>query len=121
MSDDRLIPSSSIVDISGVDPADLFRIAMGLQLPKMFGEMETREIVVEYLPAVREVIHVREPDAMPARPVLVAPIEITFRLEDQMFGGDVYVAITADGHVIGRPTKWESYAAFSKLVLSGNS
>lgn len=76
-------------------------------------------VTVDYCPARDAIVVPRELDAgdegLEPFPIRATPI--TFQLEDAMFGGTTYVALTCEGRVIIHPFVWESYAKLAKIKI----
>jgi hypothetical protein len=105
---------------SGLDTVTLTRIASDLKLPLRFAEMKTNAIVVDYIRANVEVLSVRLPGEPAIDPITLIPHQIIYTLEDQMFGGEVFIALVCEGNVIGRPVRWTTYEEFGKLIIDKN-
>lgn len=97
---------------------ELVTIAASAGVFKLLGEGRRRRVVVDYVPPREPIIIPREPDE--EGPLNVMPpeaVEIAYTLEDAMFGGVVYVALTVAGRVVIHPFVWESYDKLARTAI----
>jgi len=117
---DQKRPPFEPIVVSGLDQTTLKTIAMEMRIIQVLSERQVRKVVVDYIPGFAEQCRVRAPDGedeTPLQSVLVEPIPITFTIEDAMFGGDVFVVLSADGMTLCRPIPWDGYENFGRYVL----
>lgn len=96
--------------MTGLSTDELLKIAAEAHVFKIMGESRTQRVKLDYVPARPAMIIPRLPDE--PDPINVYPaesIEVTFTLEDAMFGGVIYVALLAQGRIIIHPFQWTSY------------
>lgn len=99
--------------------SELVRIAAEVELLKKMGLARSRTMTIDYVPAREAIIIPRAPGE--EDPITVYPpevTELTFTLEDQMFGGVVYVALTCGGHIVIHPFVWDSYEKLSTTAIT---
>lgn len=75
----------------------------------IMGRERRRHVTVDYIPPRDAMIYAREDDDGPMETYAPVPISLTFTLEDAMFGGVTFVAITCGGRVVINPFVFESY------------
>lgn len=113
-------PPFKPLPISGLDISTLTAIAKDLQIVQVLSQREVRTITVDYILGVAEQACFRPEDAedVPCiNSVMIEPIPITYTIEDAMFGGDIYVVLSADGRALCRPILWDGYENFGRYVL----
>lgn len=88
---------------------EVVRVAAEVELLKLFGEKQCRAITIDYLPQRGSLWAAREPGEAPSTIGGPDGYSLTYLLEDQMFGGVTYAAVTCSGHVVVRPFRWVSY------------
>lgn len=94
---------------------EMLGVAQEAEILKRFGEQRCRVVRVNYVPAVPfQVSPVEEGVPIP-KP---QPCELTFLLEDAMFGGEVFAAVTCNGLVIIRPFLWPGYDTLAKMRIT---
>lgn len=99
-------------------PRDMLRIAHEANLFKQMGENHARIFKLDYVPARPAMILPREKgEEGPLNLMPPEAVELTYILEDAMFGGTVYVALTCGGHIIIHPFEWHSYDKLSKTAI----
>lgn len=107
---------TSAADLSNTD---LLNIAAEVGLFKIIGETRKRVVKIDYVPPRAAMILPRESvhDDCTLNVYPVEPIEITFVLEDAMFGGVVYAALTCNGRVLIHPFVWESHDKLAATAI----
>lgn len=105
---------------SGLHAKLLLQIAADVGVLQWMGENETQTMVVDYTAPNAEHIKIVTGDSLltPVEPFVVTPVRITYSLEEHMFGGDTYFTLTADGHALFRPLRWDSYEMLTHHELS---
>lgn len=102
-----------------VPTSDLVRIAVSAQVFKLMGERRTRQVTIDYSPARDALLVPRESgEDAPLEPITPDVIPITFTLEDAMFGGSVWVALTCGERVVVHPFAWVSYEHLATIVVN---
>ena len=86
----------------------------------IMGRERRRHVTVDYIPPRDAMIFARETDDGPMETFAPTPMSLTFCLEDAMFGGVTFVAITCGGRVVINPVVFESYdkLAIKRVVRS---
>lgn len=98
--------------------ADLLDICGRANVLYRMGTERRRQITVDYVPAREAMFIPRLPDeTQPIEPMTPDVIEVTFTLEDAMFGGVVFAAIVCDDRVVISPWQWISYEHLSKQTV----
>jgi hypothetical protein len=94
--------------------ADLLAIACEANVLKIMGERRTHVVTLDFVPQRPAIIIPRLPDDGPLNAMPPHVEEVTFYLEDAMFGGDVYAAVTCRGHTVVAPFLWSSWETLAK-------
>lgn len=85
-------------------------------VPRLMGERKVRRLVIDYVPP-REAIALpreneEEDSSLEVYPPV--PIKLTFQIEDAMFGGEVWAAITCGNRVVVAPFLWRGFDELAK-------
>lgn len=79
---------------------------------------ETRRVTVAYFPPRAGMVFPMLEGDDPIEAYPINPILLTFQLEDTMFGGEVWAAITCGDQVVIRPFPWTSYEHLGTLKIT---
>ena len=99
---------------------ELIRLANDISLIQLFAERKCRRITVDYVPA-RERLAFARPVGQEDDPLIAYPpevIPVTYTLEDAMFGGVTFAAITCGFRLIVNPFVWTTYEEFGSYVIT---
>jgi len=99
---------------------DLLEIINTAGVLRRMGNQRCRTVVVDYLPARQALIIPRAADDEPVETMAPTMTEITFRLEDTMFGGVIYAAVTCGSRVVIHPFEWKSYEHLATVTVNLN-
>lgn len=88
---------------------ELAAIASEANLFKVMGHNRLTEITVDYVPNRNRFIVPRLPGDGPLEAHAPHVEQLTFALEDQMFAGEVWTALTCRGVVVVNPFRWEGW------------
>jgi hypothetical protein len=99
---------------SNLTTADLLAIACEANVLKIMGERRTRVITFDFVPARPAIILPRLEGDGPLNASPPHVEEVTYYLEDTMFGGEVYAAVTCRGHTVVAPFLWSSWEALAR-------
>lgn len=102
-------PTSSAVVTSRLTTNDLLAIACEANVLRIMGQRKCRQITLDYVPARPAIIIPRLEGDGPLNAMPPHVEEVTYFLEDSMFGGDVYAAVTCRGHTVVAPFLWSSW------------
>lgn len=92
-------------------------IAQELDILKNFGEKRCRTLRVNYTPGMP--YKITYGDETPLEPPVLPPTyELTYILEDAMFGGEVFAAVTCNGLVVTRPFPWPGYDTLAQMRIT---
>lgn len=99
---------------------ELIEIANAAGVLRLMSERRTSRVVVDHVPARAAMSIPREPeeegdDLAVSRPDV---IPLVFTLEDAMFAGDIFVALTCGNLVIVNPFRWHSYEHLSTVTIT---
>lgn len=97
--------------------AELCQVAIDANVLQIMSERKCKKVKIDYLPARPAVLIPREDDGGPPEPYTLKPITLIFTLEDAMFGGVTFAALTCGHRVIVRPFEWTNFDALAKLNL----
>lgn len=79
---------------------------------------EVQRVNVDYFPPREAMVFVREPDDdNPTEVYPQKPIPLTFVLESEMFGGEVFAAITCGQQVVIMPFIWRGYEKLGTMQI----
>ena len=90
--------------------AEMLRIAAGANILKIMGERRSATCTLDIIPPRGEVIVPRineADDSLTAPAPTIATLR--FHLEEHMFGGVVFAAVSCQGHVIVNPFPWKGW------------
>lgn len=96
----------------------LCEIANYANVFKIMGEKRWREVTVDYVPGRQAIVLPRLPDddALNALPPHVE--ELVFKLEDAMFGGELFAALTCKDLVIVAPFVWTGWDSLAQSSIT---
>ena len=97
--------------------AELVKVAADANVFKIMSENKTNTVTIDYVPARAAMLIPRDETDAPLESYPLNPIPITFRLEDAMFAGQVFVALTVGHRVIVHPFQWRSFDELAKITL----
>lgn len=99
--------------------AEMLGIAQQLDILKEFGSKRCRMLRVNYTPGLP--YKITYGDEAPPEPIKTPPTyELTYILDDAMFGGEVFAAVTCNGLVVIRPFLWPGYEALLKMRITAD-
>jgi hypothetical protein len=78
------------------------------------GERRCRIVTLDFVPARPAIILPRLEGDGPLTTMPPHVEEVVYHLEDTMFGGDVYAAVTCRGHTVVAPFLWSSWEALAR-------
>jgi len=96
---------------------DLQWIAQEANVFKIMGDTKTRSVTLDFVPGRPAIVMPRLPGDEPLQATPPHVEEITYHLEDSMFGGDVWTALTCRGMTIVQPWLWTSWDALAKSSI----
>lgn len=105
--------------MSRLSISELLEVAKQAGVLQLMARRRSRRVVVDYVPA-RESMAIPREDDDPDEPLSPNPPTVTslvFTLEDAMFGGTVFVALTCGGRVLVNPFAWVNYAHLGQLTI----
>lgn len=94
---------------SSLTRSDLIMIAAEANLLKLFGKQRVRSITLDYVPPRPAMVIPRLAGEEPITALPPHIEEITYNLEDTMFGGEVFTAVTSRSFVIVSPWLWSGW------------
>lgn len=98
--------------------SELLGIAEHAKVLPIMSERRTRQVVVDYVPARDALFLPREsPEDPPLEAFPPTVIPITYTLEDSMFGGITYVALTVRERVLIHPFTFGGYDDLATRVF----
>ena len=98
------------MDARDLQMVDLLRVCEQAGVLKRMGEGRCRSVTVDYVPPREGMCIPRTPgEDEPIEPLVPEVITLTFNLEDAMFGGVLFAAITCGHRVVVSPWQWVSY------------
>lgn len=97
---------------------ELLGIAQELDVLKRFAQRRCRKVDVRYIPGMPYQVGFLGDDPKNEPHPLPEPYDLTFYLEDSMFGGEVFAAVTCNGLVVVRPFLWPGYDALLKMRIT---
>lgn len=95
---------------------ELLGVAQAAEILKTFGQLRCRLVKVHYSPAIP--FRIGTPDQPLPEPVVQPHHELTFILEDAMFGGEVFAAVACNGLVVVRPFLWPGYEVLAGMRIT---
>jgi hypothetical protein len=99
---------------SHLTTADLLAIACEANVLRIMGERRCRIVTLDFVPARPAIILPRLEGDGPLTTMPPHVEEVVYHLEDTMFGGDVYAAVTCRGHTVVAPFLWSSWEALAR-------
>ena len=97
---------------------EMLGVAQAANILERMGEDECRLVTVDYTTSLGyKVDCLKTPPEGDPKPVTVPVHRLTFVLEDAMFGGEVFAAVTCNGLVIIRPFLWTGYEELAKMKI----
>lgn len=96
---------------------DLLWIAQEANVFKIMGERKARSVTIDFVPGRPAIVLPRLGDDEPLTTCPPHVEEVTFHLEDAMFGGEVMTALTCRGMIIVVPFAWSSWEALAKSKI----
>jgi hypothetical protein len=105
--------------VSSLTINDLLVIAQEAGVLKRMSEQRCRMVVVDYRPPAAGIAVPREQgeEEVGLEPIAPEIVTITYTLEDAMFGGVVYVALTSSERVLINPFAWVSYEHLANITI----
>lgn len=97
--------------------ATLAAIARDANVFQTMGENKCRMVRLDYVPAQAAMIIPRLVDDEPSEPTPPQMEELCYFLDDAMFGGEIYAALTCNGRTIVGPFPWTDYETLSKTTI----
>lgn len=98
---------------------ELLEIANTARIFHRMGTRHERVVTVDYLAARDPLIIPREsPNEAAIETMAPEMTPITYRLEDAMFGGELYVTLVVGSRVLLHPFPWVSYEALAKNTIN---
>lgn len=98
--------------------AELCRVLEDAKVLSIMSHDETRQVTVAYFPPRAGMVFPMSDGDDPIEAYPINPILLTFKLEDTMFGGEVWAAITCGDQVVIRPFPWISYENLGTLKIT---
>lgn len=98
---------------------ELLAVAQQAGVLQRMAAEQTRIVTVDYCPPREGLIVPRDhptDDKLEAFPPTV--ITLTYLLDDAMFGGVTYVALTCEGRVLIHPFVWESFDKLAEVTFN---
>lgn len=94
---------------------DILNVIAKAEVPKLMGERKTRRLVIDYVPPREATMLPRDSEQDgPLEVYPPVPIQLTFQIEDAMFGGEVWAAITCGNRVVVAPFLWRGFDELAK-------
>lgn len=97
--------------------SDLIAIAAYGNIFKIMGERMCREVTVDYIPQRPAMVIPRLPGDGPLTASPPHVEELTFKLEDTLFGGEVFCSLVCRETVVVLPFRWVSWAELARSVI----
>lgn len=97
---------------------ELLNILETAKVLRIMAEEGCKSVTVDYVPPRPAMALAREDPDIGLEMYPSQPIVLTFTLDDAMFGGSVYAAITCGSRVIIRPFPWVDYASLATLRIT---
>lgn len=93
-------------------------IATEANIFKIMGEQKVRSVTIDFVPSRAALLIPRLNGDDPVTSCAPHVEEVTFHLEDAMFGGEVFTAITCRGNVVVLPFPWTSWDGLAKSRIT---
>lgn len=97
---------------------DLINVVEQAGVLKIMSERRCRQVTIDYCPPRESMAIPRDPGCTePIEPAAPTVIPLTFLLEDTMFGGVIFVALTCGPRVVINPFVWVSYEHLGHISI----
>lgn len=100
---------------------ELVALASEVSVFQIMGRLHIRSVTVDYLPAHGAQFKSRLPDDPPAEFVGPSMVSLTYVLDESMFGGETYAALTCMGHVVVAPFRFTDFEDLAQCGITLSS